>query len=67
MPKTILRPFDCPESAERCVDGRCKKDLCCEEQKNRVAHNNEAAARENRKFEARVLEIAKRIPQRNKK
>jgi len=51
------RNFDCPETGEPCLDGRCTKELCCEGERLQAAMTREVAAKKERIVNAEVWEI----------
>ena len=61
MTRSALRNFDCPETGERCTDGRCTQERCCESGKLQVSTTREAASKPQRVLNAKIAEILRPI------
>jgi hypothetical protein len=46
----MIRAFNCPETDERCTDGRCTKELCCEREKIKVGDRKKQGQIEAKEF-----------------
>jgi hypothetical protein len=57
------RNFECPESGERCVDGRCTTERCCESTRLQVLKNTPHEKFFNRSTYKLAREIVSRLLQ----